>query len=117
MPFGTESVQTDLDPIAHGWGLYVAPEVRKMGVSNEMLAMALPLLREQGFKTVALGIPWEQRDRFKPWLRFGAEIMEISVIGNLENAERELEGLTRILGEKEMQSVQGDPDPLREADA
>jgi hypothetical protein len=53
---------TDRDPAAHGWGVFVKPECRGNGLSGEMYDASRATLSGMGFKTMVAGALLENRN-------------------------------------------------------
>jgi GNAT superfamily N-acetyltransferase len=49
---GTSRIQSERDPIANGWGVYVEPDHQGQGIAEALYKAAHKELKEMGFKTV-----------------------------------------------------------------
>lgn len=49
-------IDTEHDPQARSWGVYVAPGHRSKGISRALYDTAKKILREMGFKTMTTGV-------------------------------------------------------------
>lgn len=49
---GTSRLQSERDPVANGWGVYVDPDHQGQGIADALYTQAHKQLKELGFKTV-----------------------------------------------------------------
>ena len=80
---GASPIKTDHDPVAQGWGMYVAPELRGNKVSQVLYEEGFKQLKEMGFKTVLGHCMLEDEVAWKSLTRVGYEKLQYVVMRDL----------------------------------